>query len=259
MHKLRVGQHRGDGLRFRVDERRLVVGDAEDQRACAAPGGLLLAARVDAGARRIRHRARVGDVLLAVEERMERHVVQRAVRHDDQPAAAQLRPHWRQQLLEDLVQVRLRRRQQRAFEGLEVIRAQSELRELELQHPDLRGDPRHERDGRHFDPVAIDEAEDDAVFNRKELDERRLGGQRLADGLERIHRRGEEIRLRRTGERQLADRARHLLLARADLALKCGELLVGVVARPQLFEFDQVVVPVQLFAQLTNRVGELAL
>jgi hypothetical protein len=175
------------------------------------------------------------------------------------PAAAQLRPHWRQQLLEDFVQVRLRRRQQRAFEGREVIRAQSELRELELQHPDLRGDPRHERDGRHLNPLAIDEAEDDAVFNRKELDERRFGGQRLANGLERIYRRGKEIRLRRTRQRQLADGARHLLLARSDLALKCGELLVGVVARPQLFEFDQVVVPVQLFAQLTNRVGELAL
>src|SRR5205085_11155964 len=85
---LAAGEERRERAYLVAHARRLLVGDAEEQRALE----LLLRSRQavaqHARARRVRDLAPLDDVSLPVVERVEGDVVQRAVRHDDQATRA---------------------------------------------------------------------------------------------------------------------------------------------------------------------------
>ncbi len=75
------------------------------------------------------------------------------------------------------------------MERADVVSAKAELRELKLQHAQVLGHARHDGNRRDLEPVAIEQAENDAVVNLEVLDECRALGQRLANRVERADRR----------------------------------------------------------------------
>src|SRR4026207_204550 len=97
-----------------------------------------------------------------------RHAVWTAAR----PPPLARRPDRREQLVEQFVEMSLRRGEQRVAERADVIAPKPELRELELQHPHVLGHARHDRYRRDFERVAIEQAEHDAIVDLEVLDER---------------------------------------------------------------------------------------
>src|ERR1700730_19193638 len=157
-------------LNFVQYGRRLRVGDTEDERSAGGICGSALAQRKDAGAWRVGHGVAVNQVLSAIEQSVERDVVQQAVGHEDKMTGLQPGGDRCDKFLIELGQVRLSGLHQRILEGFDVLRIEPELGKLELQQPQKTRHSRFQRYRNNFKSFLSQQTHQDAILNSKKLD-----------------------------------------------------------------------------------------
>ena len=107
--------------------------------------------REDARAGRVGNRQRVDQIFRAVIERMERNVVQHAVRDDDEMLHPNMLAKWREHFFVKLFEVRLHRAEQEFFESLRIFATEAKFRHLEIEHPEQIYHARNGSNGNDFE------------------------------------------------------------------------------------------------------------
>src|SRR5262249_42365426 len=128
----------------------------------------------------------------------------------------------------------------------------AEFGELELQQPHLTGNPGFDGDRNDVQVMSREYTGKDAVVNLKVLKNQITGSERSPNGFQRQRSRRVNASLARLRGRRFLESSHQVGLTFASLALKTGDALQGTLLGPQLLPLNQVVVPVELFANVAN-------
>ena len=182
------------------------------------------------------------------------------MRHNHQMRAPfQKRPNRRHQLVVEHVEVRFRRPLHRFHESLRILSAHPKFRELETQQLQCILNPRKHAHRNNFHFVSRDYHRNQPVARRIVFDERRVRRHALLQVAKRKIRWCFQRCVFTFVRRQFPQRPHQLFFVRLRLFLQPRDPVLGVVLRAELFQFNPVVIPIQVFPQVSDSPHQIAL